>query len=80
MPYAVDDEDFWASLAGRQLDDWVIPLAEKKISTIKGLDDPRSIGGVYRGKWGYPIGKLHVVALIDDKNQTVRLIELIKFP
>lgn len=78
MSYEVDESQLWAGNGNWQK--WVIQLVKEKIREIKLLDNPYSQGGEYRGKWAYPVGKLHIIAEIDDNILSVKLVKLIKLP
>lgn len=79
MPYDVDDAAFWDQFPDNA-EPWIRPQVSRKIAEIKGLADPRSQGGEYRGKWAYTAGKLHVLAVIDDRGHCVRLLKLLRLP
>ena len=79
MPgYTVDDRQFREVLSARAIPDWLLKTVEGKIEEIR--ESPKGSGGRYREKWGYPLGKYLILALIDDENKTVKLMDLIHLP
>lgn len=78
MAYHVDDTMIFANDSG--LPSWARSFVRQKITAIRQVEDPRCLGGCYRGKWAYPVGKLHLIADIDDEKQIVTLLKILKLP
>jgi mRNA-degrading endonuclease RelE of RelBE toxin-antitoxin system len=53
-------------------------MLHQKIEEIRRLENPRSLGGAYCGKWGYPVGKFHVICQIDDVQRIVTIKTLVR--
>ncbi|MDR2669926.1 MAG: hypothetical protein LBC14_08250 [Desulfovibrio sp.] len=70
-PYRLDDNAFPDLCRSRQLSTWAEHLLRRKIEEVRRLEKPRSLGGAFYGKWGYPAGKFHIICRIDDAARVV---------
>ena len=80
IPYAVDATSLEKFCAASPLNVWAKSIPMQKVEEIRRLPNPRSRGGLYRGKWHYPVSNFQVVAEIDDTARTVRLLSYIRLP
>ena len=83
-PYTVDTAPFDTFYANNSesLPLWAKINLKQKVKTICALSNPRVIGGrnPFTGKWHYNVGKLHIVAEIDDAARIVRLLFFVRLP
>jgi len=75
MPYTVDDSIFPDCCAG--FSPWAQNLIREKIEAIKALENPRSAGGKYGGKWTYPVGKFHIICNLDDDKRLIKILSIV---
>lgn len=80
MRYAIDDGPLKAELADKNLDSCLVDMLNRKVIEIAQLENPRSMGGAYRGKWMYVAGKYQIRAQIDDIAHIVHLLGFIRLP
>jgi mRNA-degrading endonuclease RelE of RelBE toxin-antitoxin system len=72
-PYSVDDSALSDIFHRKKIPRPVQKMLRQKIEEIRCLTNPRSSGGKYNNKWGYIVGKYHLVCTIDDINRIVTI-------